>query len=826
MMDKSTIFEDISILAKMCNSKSDGPTLKIEENEINNKIAEYEEEIEDIKTIDADDSYDTSAEMADRNIEIISKKIIQATSGEIKNKTLIMDEYKEQEEELSNTLHGLKRTKLSYEKYISSLRERLTSSSDNEITERYNNLISETETKIIKQDERIQEAEEKYQELQGKIESLSNELNKLEDKLETKKNLLAEAQSNLANKEVYIDKVKKEKADKRIAELEQKIESLNNRLEDINKDPKYLELKIKEILTSDKDNYESRNYLIELLNTASNMPYMDQYVDQELEDKLVAATKERDDFAALIDSKSYDIMETLSPEQIRVDFLNKRIAYYQNELNILQERVNNIDKDANFQYREKQEQIDELITKLKEETREFKEEYEKESDNNLSNKAILKISYEEKKADLDAAEEIASKFRKNEAEDAEEAGRIIKQDIARLNRKIKEAEDEIFDIKERLTNRKSGMKDISAKNKDREKLAELAQVVIDIKHRRLFSDRAFDIAVRLENNLGINLIDAVYTPEEKDIITKEPIPVVEPIRAEETEEESVVEEVPEEDIENSEEETEVADETEVETEEESEGGTEYTEEETEVPDETEVETEEEVPEEETEATGEDIEYVEEETEVPEDTELVEEESAEIEEAPTDENVNEEESENSVEENPNEEEIAVEEDNNEIRTITEEPIIPSETMKYTVGEVPIEDSSTNIVNNLPTDEPEEPAIDLNQIVRPTELPNSEQINEQPVKDFNIPSIATNETVNPSIIPIAEPSQDDNYTFNVDDMIPHKSATEDQLQETTEINFEDSFPSVVQVDDKDTTINSNIIPNDDPVIQIDPNPVGQD
>ena len=85
MNDNEKILEDISILTQMCHSKNDGPTLKIEENEIKNKISEYDEEIKDIKTIEADDSYDTSAEMADRNIEIITKKVIQSINNDIKN---------------------------------------------------------------------------------------------------------------------------------------------------------------------------------------------------------------------------------------------------------------------------------------------------------------------------------------------------------------------------------------------------------------------------------------------------------------------------------------------------------------------------------------------------------------------------------------------------------------------------------------------------------------------------------------------------------------------------------------------------------------------
>ena len=152
-------------------------------------------------------------------------------------------------------------------------------------------------------------------------------------------------------------------------------------------------------------------------------------------------------------------MDTVSPEQIRVDFLNNRISYWQMEIKKLEEKVSSIDKDETFHYAEKASELDELISKLKDETKEFKERYQKESDSNLSNKAILKIAYEEKKADLEAAEEIASKFRKNEAEDVEEAGRIVKQDIEKLNLKASEAEEEIYQIKARLDSRKSGNKD-------------------------------------------------------------------------------------------------------------------------------------------------------------------------------------------------------------------------------------------------------------------------------------------------------------------------------------------------------------------------------
>jgi hypothetical protein len=75
MADKVKVLADLSTLTKMCRSKSDGATLVIEEREISSKIADLKAEIEEEKASSAEDNYDTSAEMADRNIEIISKAL-------------------------------------------------------------------------------------------------------------------------------------------------------------------------------------------------------------------------------------------------------------------------------------------------------------------------------------------------------------------------------------------------------------------------------------------------------------------------------------------------------------------------------------------------------------------------------------------------------------------------------------------------------------------------------------------------------------------------------------------------------------------------------
>ena len=588
--------------------------------------------------------------------------------------------------------------------------------------------------------------EDKHSEVQTAMDNLHEEITNLEKKLEAKKALLAEAQNNLENKELYIDKAKKEKNTKRINEIETKKEELGKRLDEISKDPKYLEMKIKEILLEEGDNYEARNYIIELLTLASKVPYSDRYVDKKMEEELLAATQERDTFAGEIDNKTYDIMDSISPEQIRVDFLNNRISYWQAEIKRLEERVLKIDKDEAFHYAEKNKELDELINKLKEETQDFKTRYEKESDANLSNKAILKITYEEKQNDLAAAEEISSKFRKNEAEDVEEAGRIVKQDIEVLNKKIKEAEEEIYQIKERLDHRKSGNKDLSAKNKDREKLESLAQVVIDIKHRRQFADRTFDIAKRLEFNLGMKLVDAVYSEGERDKLAKE---VMIPI--EEKKVEPVIEstpEVQEEKVENME--VAVAEPSSELTVEEAVNEIPNTEEQT--------TNEESIPN----------------TKEPENKTIVEESDSPIKTVTIPSIAEAEPAEENVEEQVPINNIVEEETENNNSSIPE-------TEEKSPIDLTISDFNPTIDNAL--------SENVNTSVEIQENPPAE-INNNTVEEVSIPDmpplpdISSDDTTSIPVIPIAEPSTDDNFTVSTTDNNEPASSIETSAETTQE------------------------------------------
>ena len=505
MNEKMKVFEDLDVLVKMCRSKSDGASLKIEEEEIKNKIKEYELEIEEVKATAEEDNYDTSAEMADRNIEIITKKVIQSIKIDLKNKNAELDELKEKEAEASSNLDMLKSNKKSYEEYILSMQERIASTTDNAVTERYNVLISETEGKLDRITNELNSLTESYSKLQEIITNLTNEISTLEDKRDKKQEQLAETQHNLENKDTYIDQSKKEKTSKKIKEIESKKQKLVSRLEEIHNDPKYLEQQIKNVLTKDEEAFNAREYLIALIEKAESIPFMNVPANNALEEELLRATQARDSFANEIDQKSYSLMESVNPDQIRIEYLKKKISNWNNELNEIQEKAAIIDKDEQYGYQAKDEQLSELISAMKDELAEYKKAYDRESENNLSAKATLKVAIDEKREDIIEAEKIASLFRKEEAEEINNASYLIKVKTAEIENKIKTAEEEIENIKTRLLSKKTGIIDIGAQNKDKEKLKELANVVIDIKHRRQFADMPSAIAARLETRLDIDL---------------------------------------------------------------------------------------------------------------------------------------------------------------------------------------------------------------------------------------------------------------------------------------------------------------------------------
>lgn len=510
---KVKIFECLDTLVKMSRSKGNGASLIIEEDEIEKTIKEYNIEIEELNNSISLECYDASAEMADRNIEIITKKLIQQLRGKIKNLEKELSDIKNRESDYNSQITILRKNKFSHEEYVESLRLRYENADIEEIKDKYLTSISTTEDKIRNVTKELKSKDLEYKILQERLEEIANDLNKLNNNLKEKENLLSETQLNLKNKDSYLDQTKVNKIKTKIEEIESKKRKLNERIKEIHENTQYLLTKIKDDINSGKEASLIAKDIIKLVNKAIEIPYMNVDANKELEEELLKATQIRDSFALEIDQKNYSLLETLNPGKIRIDFLKNRIEKWTIEREEIKDKIFTIDNDQNYNYQNNYKQLNEILNTMKKELIEFEKAYENSDEINLTSKSSLKSSIEEKKREIFEAEKILSQFRHDESEDIIFANYLYTHEINELDKKIKKAEKEIAEIKENMISRKSGLIDITNQNRDKEKLKELAVKVIDIKHRRQFESKPIEIAEKIEHLLEIEIIPFVEIKE-------------------------------------------------------------------------------------------------------------------------------------------------------------------------------------------------------------------------------------------------------------------------------------------------------------------------
>ena len=509
MKDKLKIFEYLETLVKMCRSTNDGASLKIEEREITTKIDDINLELEDLNLSLTEEVYDESAEMADRNLEIITRKTINTLKSKLKEKEEEYNNLKQKESEINNELTIFKDNRSSYDEYINVMRERITNCEDKEVIKQYQNEIRINLDKLKEENEKSSLVNILQEKINASLETVEKEKTSIEERITRKEELLSEIRTNLTNKESYIDVSKKNKITRKIDELNKNKTKLEERLKEIKKDPKYIELKIKSIVNDGADTFLARSYVIDLVNMANKVPYMDMPIDNNLEAELLKATKARDTFANEIDHKSYSLVDMETPNKIRIDYLNKRISNWELEKEKINEEISTIDNDSNYEYKQQIEKLNDIIEDIKSDISEYTTILEKEDTLTPSTRANYQASLDEKKKDLTEAENILELFRKEECEDIQRITIELDQELISLDNKIEEANKEIESLKEDLLSKKTDLTDIRAMNKDKARLKELAEVVIDIKHRRNFPLQPTLIAKQLEKLLGIEIINSL-----------------------------------------------------------------------------------------------------------------------------------------------------------------------------------------------------------------------------------------------------------------------------------------------------------------------------
>ena len=523
MDDKTLFFQDISTLVKMCNVKSEGSFLKFEYDELFSKYNDIEEEIDDIKKSISEDCYDTSAEMADRNIEIILKKIINNLNILIREKKESLEAFTKKSDDLKEEIVLLEEKIASEQNYLSKMQKFSSVSSKVEILDsNLSDNVYAINKDLIVLEKELKEKKKSFLSIQVSIRELSDDLNALALDLKNKKGQLIESRNNLKNKEAYIDFDKRSRNRKKIANLTSQKEEISNKMSMIVNNPAYIEYQIKECV---KKNLFGSNQLVlllkRLIKNALLYPFMSLDLDNALESKLLRATQARDTFADIIEKKSYSVFDALTPESIRICYLNNEIEQWEKDKENLLDRIKSGNENAKIS-RKFVNDLNDIIFRLKKEIREYNELINDDlEDANSKINSMNKANLELRQKDLKNAEDFLIKFYESEARNFDELEKDLNTNYKAIQSKIDVANEEIEKIKyETLSNKDSAINLIEYNN-DKKTLSKLADIVVKIKHRQQFIDSPFTIARRLEALLETRLLDDIEANTNTDIFDEE-----------------------------------------------------------------------------------------------------------------------------------------------------------------------------------------------------------------------------------------------------------------------------------------------------------------
>ena len=523
MDDKTLFFQDISTLVKMCNVKSEGSFLKFEYDELFSKYNDIEAEIDDIKKSISEECYDTSAEMADRNIEIILKKIINNLNISIREKRESLENFTKKSDELKEEIALLEEKIFSEQNYLSKMQKFSSVGGKIEILDSsFSDNVYAINKDLISLEKELKEKKKSFLSIQVSIRELSDDLNSLAVSLKNKKGQLIESRNNLKNKEAYIDFDKRSRNRKKIASLTAQKEELSDKMSKIVNNPAYIEYQIKECA---KKNLFGSNQLVllvtRLIKIALSYPFMTFDLDNALESKLLRATQARDTLADIIEKKSYSVFDTLTPESIRICYLNNEIEQWEKDKENLLARIKSGNENAKIT-RKFVNDLNDIISRLKKEIKEYSglindDCDEADSKMNSMNKANLEL----RQKDLKNAEDYLIKFYESEANNFDELEKDLNIKYKDIQNKIDLANEEIEKIKYDTLSNKDSAINLIEYNNDKKMLSKLADIVVKIKHRQQFLDSPLTIAKRLEVLLETNLLDDIKVNTSDDIFDEE-----------------------------------------------------------------------------------------------------------------------------------------------------------------------------------------------------------------------------------------------------------------------------------------------------------------
>lgn len=509
---QSDIIKKIDVLVEMAGATSNIDTLYAELMEIEKESEKLKRELSLLMSNDLKEKYFKASEkQVDENIKV-------SLESKIRKQEISLDELQEQidsvvleESKLHDSIAKTKEDITSINSYITALSERILTMKESSSLEKYKAILNEENKHIDDLVTLLNEKENEYAKILDKLNYLDLAKSEIETKLKGDKERLLDTKSNLVNPASYIDEELKEVDEERTKEIGNHLLELDKRRIEIITDPAMIAAEAKNLI-EENDTNGALSKLKELVTIVKSKPYMSLSsgeVSSVLQEELESANIKRDEFASLIDSKDYTIVDT-EVLSSRILYLTDEINEYKTKIEQCNEEINRLDTNVFANLNEKLNRSIEASIQLEQSICEYEEILKNTEDKTPKRRAILNAAFQKKKKDLENLYMVIDSYKEDQKALVERTHEIESVEIVKYEELIQKIQIEIDKLNEILSE-VTNTKDVLDIENDRNKLKELDENVKAIKHRQKYSETPDAIYDEFEIMFGAGSTEKVNT---------------------------------------------------------------------------------------------------------------------------------------------------------------------------------------------------------------------------------------------------------------------------------------------------------------------------
>ncbi len=501
---QADILNKIDVLVDMAGTSVSVDTLQAELNEIEKESDKLNNELS-LLTSDAINIkyFKASEKQVDENIKVSLEAKIRRQETSLNDLQEEIDSVSLEEAKLHDYINIVKEKISSSSEYIEALNERIATMMDATSLERYKNILEIENKRLEDLQTVLAKKEEEYSKVLEKLNYLDLARKEICAKLNSDKEQLGDTKASLVNPASYIDEDLKKIDEGRIDKITRHLLDLDKRRIEIITDPAMIADEAKQLISEDNLTM-ALSKIKELVTIVKEKPYMSVASQKELEamlpEELENASNIRDEFAALIDSKDYNITDSKVILD-RIDYLKKQIEYNEEKISQANEEISHLDTNDFVILNEKLLETMDIADKLEQGIQDYEAIIANGEDKTPKRRGILNTAFQMKQKDLENVYMVIESYKKDQKDLIKKTHDIEAKEIEIYKNTIESLQKEIEKLEKALAE-VNKTKDVLVMENDKKKLKELDDAVKAIRHRQKYSQTPNEIFDEIEICLG------------------------------------------------------------------------------------------------------------------------------------------------------------------------------------------------------------------------------------------------------------------------------------------------------------------------------------